>query len=412
MDDEFEEHTHTAVDTPAPAEHADSKNPEPARRWAAPKLSEEDAALFPSGSQEMMDEQVSRWKDKVATRGDWKPVNTRLRGARKARREARERGEVVEEESAVAVAVQGARVAVKQPEAAKREKTSSQRPTEAHAGTRPAKKKERNPRGSIQTSPEDAEVAMIEQAKRTAQQQESHRQQVLAEQRERIAKGLPDPPPDTSSTLPKTTDDFQSPFFAPQSSSTTSIPSSQTSTTSASKPHRLRPDAPAWQIQKHALATKFTTGWNPRRKLSPDARLGIRDLHFSNPDLYTTPVLAEQFRVSPEAIRRILRSKWIDKVAHSREEEVGSASGSSNARSLLDTPLPTLDTSREKKMDELRRRWAKRYERIWDRKSELGLLPKRARDRGVEEGEEGRERWEEEMLGREVLERGRGEHVL
>ena len=37
---------------------------------------------------------------------------------------------------------------------------------------------------------------------------------------------------------------------------------------------------------------------------------GLRALHSHNPEQFTTPVLAAQFRISPEAVRRILKSKW------------------------------------------------------------------------------------------------------
>lgn len=66
-----------------------------------------------------------------------------------------------------------------------------------------------------------------------------------------------------------------------------------------------------WQIQKSALERKFgETGWQPRKRLSPDALDGIRALHASDPELYCTEALAENFKVSPEAIRRILKAKW------------------------------------------------------------------------------------------------------
>lgn len=67
---------------------------------------------------------------------------------------------------------------------------------------------------------------------------------------------------------------------------------------------------PEWATQKTALKEKFPEGWRPRKKLSPDALNGIRALNRQFPDTYTTPVLANKFEVSPEAIRRILRSKW------------------------------------------------------------------------------------------------------
>ncbi|EAQ84017.1 hypothetical protein CHGG_10421 [Chaetomium globosum CBS 148.51] len=66
-----------------------------------------------------------------------------------------------------------------------------------------------------------------------------------------------------------------------------------------------------WRIQKEALAKKFPEGWKPRKKLSPDALVGIRMLHQQFPDEYTTETLAQKFEVSPEAIRRILKAKWV-----------------------------------------------------------------------------------------------------
>jgi len=37
---------------------------------------------------------------------------------------------------------------------------------------------------------------------------------------------------------------------------------------------------------------------------------GLRVLHMHDPETFSTPLLAERFRISPEAVRRILRSKW------------------------------------------------------------------------------------------------------
>ncbi|KAL8734710.1 MAG: hypothetical protein Q9166_001366 [cf. Caloplaca sp. 2 TL-2023] len=98
-----------------------------------------------------------------------------------------------------------------------------------------------------------------------------------------------------------------------------------------------------WQIQKDALSSKFgSTGWAPRKRLSPDALEGIRALHAQFPEKYTTPVLASQFEVSAEAIRRVLKSKW----RPNEEEE--------NNR---------------------RQRWDKRGERIWGQMVALGVKP-------------------------------------
>ncbi|KAL4820225.1 hypothetical protein BDW67DRAFT_153720 [Aspergillus spinulosporus] len=114
----------------------------------------------------------------------------------------------------------------------------------------------------------------------------------------------------------------------------------ETSASNAPKPPKQQEP---WQIQKEALKRKFPTGWAPPKKLSPDAMEGIRHLHHIAPDQFTTPVLAEEFKVSPEAIRRILKSKW----RPSGEE-----------------------------LEERRKRWEKRHDRIWSHMSELGLRPK------------------------------------
>ncbi|KAJ6086213.1 Neugrin-related protein [Penicillium sp. IBT 16267x] len=106
----------------------------------------------------------------------------------------------------------------------------------------------------------------------------------------------------------------------------------------AAKKKKLEP----WKTQKQALDKKFPTGWNPPKKLSPDALDGIRSLHASAPDRFTTAVLAEEFKISPESIRRILKSKWRPKA-----EEIESR----------------------------RTRWEARHERIWGHMAELGLRP-------------------------------------
>ncbi|KAL4867722.1 hypothetical protein BDV12DRAFT_170958 [Aspergillus spectabilis] len=100
----------------------------------------------------------------------------------------------------------------------------------------------------------------------------------------------------------------------------------------------------SWGIQKEALKKKFPGGWSPTRKLSPDAIEGLRHLHSMAPDQFTTSVLAQEFKVSPEAIRRILKSKW--------------------------RPSGTV-------LEDRRKRWERREERIWSHMSELGLRPHR-----------------------------------
>lgn len=109
---------------------------------------------------------------------------------------------------------------------------------------------------------------------------------------------------------------------------------------------------PAWQAEKEAMRRKLDgEAWNPRKKLSPDTMEGIRHLHQTQPEKFTTPVLAEHFKVSSEAIRRILKSKWRPSDAEH---------------------------------DERMRRWDKRGERIWSNLVEMGIKPpKKWREMGV-----------------------------
>lgn len=111
-------------------------------------------------------------------------------------------------------------------------------------------------------------------------------------------------------------------------------------------------ERPSWQAQKAALKEKLGgEAWNPRKKLSPDTMEGIRHLHSTQPTKFTTPILAEHFKVSPEAIRRILKSKW----------------------------RPS-DQEYEARMQ----RWDKRGERIWTNLVEMGVKPpKKWREMGV-----------------------------
>jgi hypothetical protein len=113
-----------------------------------------------------------------------------------------------------------------------------------------------------------------------------------------------------------------------------------------------------WMINKAALQKKFQgEKWSPRKKLSPDTMDGIRHLHKQAPDKFTTPVLADHFKISPEAVRRILKSKW----------------------------RPS-DEEYEDRM----RRWEKRGETIWTNLVDLGVRPpKRWRDMGVGKAERG-----------------------
>ncbi|EMD35540.1 hypothetical protein CERSUDRAFT_37972, partial [Gelatoporia subvermispora B] len=61
---------------------------------------------------------------------------------------------------------------------------------------------------------------------------------------------------------------------------------------------------------RETIKKDFPEGWAPPRKLSREAMEGLRQMHKMDPEIYTTPVLAAKFRISPEAVRRVLKSKW------------------------------------------------------------------------------------------------------
>ncbi|KAJ7741418.1 hypothetical protein DFH07DRAFT_751137 [Mycena maculata] len=71
------------------------------------------------------------------------------------------------------------------------------------------------------------------------------------------------------------------------------------------------PSTPAeWNAHRKALKAAYPAGWNPPKKLSRDAMHGLRALHALDPAAFPTPVLAARFKISPEAVRRILKGRW------------------------------------------------------------------------------------------------------
>jgi len=77
---------------------------------------------------------------------------------------------------------------------------------------------------------------------------------------------------------------------------------------------RRPPDTPPTPefAKKHreTMKRRFPEGWKPPHKVSREAMDGIRAFHAHDPERYTTPILADKFKISPEAVSRILRSKW------------------------------------------------------------------------------------------------------
>ncbi|PCH35258.1 hypothetical protein WOLCODRAFT_139830 [Wolfiporia cocos MD-104 SS10] len=74
--------------------------------------------------------------------------------------------------------------------------------------------------------------------------------------------------------------------------------------------HWKTPTAHEFAEHRRTMKKAFPDGWAPPRKLSRETMDAVRAMHALDPRMFTTPVLAEKFRVSPEAIRRILKSKW------------------------------------------------------------------------------------------------------
>lgn len=140
---------------------------------------------------------------------------------------------------------------------------------------------------------------------------------------------------------------------------TTERPDKSQSGTRQPKPPAVTPVAAQerekWQIDKAALHEKMGgEAWNPKKKLSPDALEGIRTLHAQHPEEFTTPVLAQHFKISPEAVRRILKSKW----------------------------RPTSDEEEAR-----RERWDRRGEKIWTALVDQGVhAPKKWREMGIGSG--------------------------
>ena len=119
------------------------------------------------------------------------------------------------------------------------------------------------------------------------------------------------------------------------------VPPAGTKTDPAQEAKPKKPQE-AWGVQKSALEKKFPEGWSPPKKLSPDAIAGIRTLHAQYPTEYSTEVLAAQFEMSPEAIRRILKSRW--------------------------RPSPAEEEDRQ-------RRWFERGKRVWGQWAASGRKP-------------------------------------
>lgn len=67
-----------------------------------------------------------------------------------------------------------------------------------------------------------------------------------------------------------------------------------------------------WKRQMFALKERFPQGWDPKRRLSRDEMEDLRQRKRAHPELNNSQ-LGDMYRVSPEAVRRVLRSTWAPK---------------------------------------------------------------------------------------------------
>ncbi|KAH9855339.1 hypothetical protein C2E23DRAFT_901698 [Lenzites betulinus] len=96
----------------------------------------------------------------------------------------------------------------------------------------------------------------------------------------------------------------------------------------AMKPE-LKPTPQEFAAHRKTMQRKFPEGWAPPRKISREAMDSVRSLHAIDPGRFSTPILAERFHISKEAVRRILKSKW----EPTRDEKVRLAAKEREARS-------------------------------------------------------------------------------
>jgi hypothetical protein len=118
-----------------------------------------------------------------------------------------------------------------------------------------------------------------------------------------------------------------------------------------------------------SIKKAFPDGWSPPRKLSREAMDGLRHLHSFDPETFTTPVLADKFRISPEGVRRILKSKW----EPTREQRARYAERERRQREQFITQSRLEEMKRQMEIKQERR---DQYEERWERQ-QGGMTPHR-----------------------------------
>lgn len=75
---------------------------------------------------------------------------------------------------------------------------------------------------------------------------------------------------------------------------------------------RDRPPPTPHEYRAHRATIKrmYPEGWAPPRTISREAMETLREMNKRDPVHFRVPVLAAKFKISPEAVSRILKSKW------------------------------------------------------------------------------------------------------
>jgi hypothetical protein len=71
-----------------------------------------------------------------------------------------------------------------------------------------------------------------------------------------------------------------------------------------------KPTPHEYKKHRETMRKAFPEGWSPPRKLSREAMDSLRQLHRANSSHFNVTMLSQQFKISPEAVRRILKSHW------------------------------------------------------------------------------------------------------
>lgn len=115
---------------------------------------------------------------------------------------------------------------------------------------------------------------------------------------------------------------------------------------------------PEWAKREESLRKRYGA-WNPTKKLSRQQITDIRELKAQWPQMKTKQ-LADHFKINPESIRRILKSKW-----EPSEDELTSMNERAEKRKLQSQERKKLGPS----LSKLPSRYVKPYKRVGNTKS-------------------------------------------